>query len=153
MVSVLLQKQFAEEAIRWADLKVPYRHRGETDKGCDCTGLIIGILTKLNKLRNYKRVKYKYDWNIHAGASDIITEELLKIGDFVIDNPEVGDIFLFKFGKCNSHTGIIINDNTFIHSTGGANGYCRRAILKNSQWSSRLVGVIRLNEEKLSKLS
>jgi len=147
-----LQTKFAEEAIIWADKKVPFLHRGETEKGCDCTGMLIGILSKFGKLKSYKRVKYKFDWNLHAGATDIITKELLRIGDFVESEKEPGDILLFRFGKCNSHIGIFIKGNKFVHAAGGSGGFCRYGILKNSQWSKRLVGVIRLNEEKISKL-
>jgi len=147
-----LQKQFAEEAVRWADKKVPFLHRGETDKGCDCTGLIIGVLSKLGKLKNYKRMKYKFDWNIHAGACDIITEELLKVGNFISGEKQKGDILLFRFGRCNSHAGVFIEGNKFVHSTGGSMGFCRYGILKNSQWSKRIAGVIRLDEDKISKL-
>jgi len=141
--------KFAEEAALWADKKVPYLHRGETDRGCDCTGIIIGILTKFGKLKNYKRVKYKIDWNVHENATESITKELLRIGDFVENGPEPGDILLFKFGRCSSHSGIFVGGNKFVHSTGGGQGCCRYGILKNSQWSRRLSGVIRLNENKI----
>jgi len=147
-----LQTRFAEEAVRWADKKVPFVHQGETETGCDCTGLIIGILTKFGKLRNYKRIKYKYDWNLHAGACDIITEELLKIGEFTKEEKISGDILVFKFGKCNSHAGIFIKGNQFVHSVGSGITRCGFGILKNSPWAKRLTGVIRLNEEKISRI-
>jgi len=140
---------FANEARRWAVKKIPYRHMGTTEKGCDCTGLIIGVLNKLGKIKKYKLKKYKFDWNIHSGASDIITEELLKIGDFVFDR-KIGDLFVFRFGKCNSHVGVFLGGYQFAHSVSHAR-YCQIGIVKNSMWHKRLTGVIRLNEEKMAQ--
>jgi len=146
-----LQTKFVEEVINWANKKVPYRHRGVTENGCDCTGLIIGVLNKLGFLKDFKLRKYKYDWNLHAGACDIITDELLRVGDFVSDEMKQGDILIFRFGKCNAHAGIFIGGNQFVHSVVNS-GYCRFGIIKNSPWSKRITGVIRLNEEKIFKI-
>jgi cell wall-associated NlpC family hydrolase len=72
----------AAEAKNW--LGVPYQHRGMTKRGCDCTGLLIGILQLLGYLPNYKLREYPKDWNLHAGAGDYIREEISKIADLVL---------------------------------------------------------------------
>ncbi|GAH75445.1 unnamed protein product, partial [marine sediment metagenome] len=50
MVSLERGREIAEEARKWADAKVPYRHRGVTNEGCDCSGLLIGVMQKLGCL-------------------------------------------------------------------------------------------------------
>lgn len=143
--------KFADEAERWTNMKVPFKHMGTTEKGCDCTGFIIGVLQKLGKFRDYKLRKYKYDWNVHAGACDIITEELLKVGDFTTSR-ERGNILIFRFRNCNAHTGIIMGDSKFAHNM-AAGRHCKFDLIKKSIWFKRLTGVIRLNEEKIAKYS
>ena len=146
-----IRTRFAEEATEWANKKVPYRHRGITEDGCDCSGMIVGILQKLGKVKRFKLRKYKMDWNLHAGACDIITAELLKVGDFV-DNMKIGDVLIFRFGKCDAHAGIYVGGNRFVHSV-STSKYCKFGMTKNSPWSKRLSGIIRLNDEKLAKYS
>ena len=146
------QEKFADEAVKWANIPVPYRHRGLTIRGCDCTGLIIGIAQSLGKLQNYKLRKYKFDWNLHSGACDIITTELENVADRVMKSTiQPGDILIFKFGKCNSHAGVFVGKRTFVHSL--ANYSCQQALLKQSQWSPRWVLTYRFNNEKMAKYS
>jgi len=146
------QEKFADEAIKWANMKVPYRHRGTTTRGCDCTGLIIGIAQSLGKLQSYKLRRYKFDWNMHSGACDIITTELSNVADCVPKSSmQPGDILVFKFGKCNAHAGIFIGNRIFVHSI--ANFCCQRSLLRQSQWSDRWVLTYRFNNEKMVKHS
>ena len=146
-----LKNEIAELAITWAKLHVPYRHRGLTRKGCDCTGLIIGILRELKLLKEYTLPQYKFDWNLHAGASDIITAQLEKVADIVSKSSvQKGDLVVFRFGKCNAHVGIYIKDNLFVHSR--AKQKCKYGCLTNSEWSSRWTKTYRFNETKIGKL-
>ena len=91
------QERYAEEAVRWASIPVPFRHRGLTTRGCDCSGMLVGIAQTLGKLKSYKLRKYKFDWNLHKGACDIITTELEKFADLVQKSPlQPGDIPVFR---------------------------------------------------------
>lgn len=143
-------EKYAEEAIRWANIPVPYRHMGTTIRGCDCSGLLVGLAQSLGRLKNYKLRKYKFDWNLHSGACDIITTELEKFADCVVKSPmQPGDIPVFRFGKCNAHAGIFIGKYVFIHSL--SHHTCQRAIIRNSQWSARWTLTYRLNNEKMAR--
>ena len=147
-----LQTAFAEKAQAWAKENVKYRHRGTTKRGCDCTGLLIGIARELGFLRGYKVRMYPQDWNLHSGASgSFIINELEKFG-YEIPNNEIveGDVVVFRFGKCIAHAGILVNrkSRVFVHSFLTA-GKCQFAILKDSIWSKRWVKSYRLNNEKM----
>lgn len=146
------QERYAEEAIRWANIPVPFRHRGLTTRGCDCSGMLVGIAQVLGKLKSYKLRKYKFDWNLHSGACDIITTELDKFADRVTKSPmQPGDIPVFRFAKCNAHAGVFIKENLFIHSL--SHHCCKYGIIKNSQWSDRWTLTYRLSNEKMARYS
>jgi len=143
-----LRTQLSDTVRLWKNLGVRYEHRGASRNGCDCTGLIIGALREMGYLKNYKLRSYPPDWNLHAKADNYIVDELSKFGD-EIAKPDIGDLVLFYFGRCVAHVGVIIENNLFVH--------CHRkskkvvvSSLYSSQWTRRISGFYRLNEDKLN---
>lgn len=150
-----LQEKFKKEAIIWAKEKVPYLHRGVTKLGCDCTGLIIGIIKSLGYAGSYTLREYPLDWNLHSGRGNYIEEELNKVADEIsMDKMVEGDILAFYFATCLAHTGILVNKNNtmFVHSL-VTSKKCEFAILKNSMWTKRFKKVFRLNDQKIKGFS
>lgn len=143
-----LRTRFCNVAKTWKSLSVKYEHRGTTRKGCDCTGLIIGILQELGYIKDYKLRKYPPDWNLHAFADDHITEEVVKVA-YKIAKPDIGDLVLFYIGRCVAHIGVVIENDLFIHCHRRSKK-CIISSLWNSQWTKRIVGFYRLNEDKLN---
>lgn len=145
-----LQQQFAELAIEWARLKVPYQHRGTTRNGCDCTGLLIGIARELGYLKNYELRNYPPDWNLHNGAGNQVIEELKKFGNKIPKSRAgIGDVVVMNFGKCPAHAGIIVNYSMMMVHALSTNRCCAFGKLRNSMWSSRWRYTFRLDENKL----
>jgi len=145
-----LNVRIAELALQYAKLKVPYEHRGTTRNGCDCTGLIIGICRELGYLNGFVLRQYSKQWNLHAGAGNYVIDELSKIAQRVPNKlATVGDIAVMWFGKCPAHCGIIVKPGPVMVHSLMSNGYCKKSLLKNSQWSSRWLATYRLTEEKL----
>ena len=145
-----ISNAIADRAIEWAKDQVPYRHRGMTRRGCDCTGLIIGIARELKLLKSYTLPMYKMDWNLHNGASDIITRELERVAVLIPkEQLQRGDVVVFRFGKCNAHVGIYLENNLFIHSR--AKQKCKYGCLQKSEWGTRWTMIYRFNERKMSK--
>ena len=145
-------QQYATRAKEWARLGVPYRHRGLTRRGCDCSGMLIGIGQELGKFKSFKLRKYRGDWNMHSGACDIITTELDKVADRVPNvQLGIGDILVFRFGNCDAHAGVFIGDISFVHSV--ANSKCQLGIIRDSKWSSRWTLTYRFNNEKMSQFT
>lgn len=147
-MSQKLRKRFSNTAKVWKELGVKYQHRGTTRRGCDCTGLVIGILQELGYLKDYELRIYPPDWNLHALADDYIMEELEKVA-YKITKPEIGDLVLFHFGKCIAHVGIVIENDLFIHCNRTAKK-CTVSKLNNSPWTKRIIYFYRLNEERLN---
>jgi len=142
-------ERIAREALNW--IGVPYQHRAMTKNGCDCTGLILGVLKTLGYLGNYKVREYPIDWNLHGMADDHIRDELLKVTNEISGSEKLlkGDILLFWFGRCVSHIGIYIGDRQFVHSWRNAKK-CKIAPLMNKNgWASRFDSAYRFDSKKL----
>ncbi len=150
-----LQTKFKEEAIRWAEAKVKYLHRGVSKFGCDCTGLIIGIARSIGYLKAYKLREYSTDWNLHSGKGNYIEEELKRVANEIPKGEMIeGDILIFYFHTCLAHVGILvyIKNCKFVHSYVDSKR-CEFAILHNSMWTKRFKKVYRLDPVKMEKLN
>ena len=146
---MILNLQIAEEARKWAKEKVPYVHRGTTNRGCDCTGLIIGVMRQIGRLTDYQLPYYSRDWNLSKNCSENILNELDRFA-FQVDITEAmpGDILIFRFARANSHAGIHIGGKYFVHSYEKA-GRCTIGVLQNSLWQKRLTRIYRFDETKV----
>ena len=137
----------ADEAMKW--IGTPYSHHAAIyQKGCDCVGLLSGILKRIGYMdKDYKVEYYPKDWMLHRSEEKLIGA--LEKYSVEINRSELsaGDILLFKFGRAISHAGIFLKDNLFIHSwTKNTTGF---AVLKNSLWEERLAKIVRLDYEHL----
>lgn len=142
-----MNNEIVREAWSWQGVK--YQHRGTTQYGCDCTGLIIGVLQELGYLKNYNLRWYPIDWNLHNMADNYIIEELEKYADKVTD-PKAGDVIVFNFGKCPAHAGIILDDKVFIHSFVTA-GRCILSPLNSQKWRKRIHSYYRFSLDKINE--
>lgn len=142
--------EIARKAIEYAEIGVPYQHRGMTRNGCDCTGLIIAICRELGFLKEFVLRPYKEDWNCHAGAGYQIIEELEKVGERVPNRESgIGDIPVMWFDKYPCHCGIIVKPGPVIVHSLKSNKHCKKSVLRNSNWSKRWLMTYRLIEKKL----
>jgi len=146
-----LQQQIVDRAREWADKAVPYLHRGHSEAGVDCSGLLVGIIQSLGYLKDFEMPLYPFDWNLHDCKHNFLLEYLpvycVKVSILDMDP---GDILLFRFGKQVSHAGILLNDKDglFVHCYyPRGTGY---ATLQSMKWGSRLVEVWRIDEAKLT---
>ena len=141
-----LNERIVEEAIKWKGVK--YQHRSTTKQGCDCTGLVVGVMQALGYMKNYEMRNYPSDWNLHSMADNYILEEIKRFADRVVDMKS-GDIILFRFGKCIAHAGILLENRLFIHNHKNA-GKCNLSSLSGAnKWARRFVGAYRFNIDKL----
>lgn len=148
-----LAEQFKQGAIDFARRKVPYQHRGTSGFGCDCTGLIIALARRAGFMKRYTLRFYEPDWNMHARGPEYVANDLLLIADEVPKSEaRPGDIVAFRFGKRLAHTGILIENNLFIHAIAGI-GRVSISALHGTQWSKRWSKAYRLNEDKMAKFS
>lgn len=101
------------EAYKW--IGTPYRQQGDK-KGVavDCSMLLVRCFVDTGILEDFDPRPYPSDWYLHKSE-----ERYLKWMETVgseIKNPQPGDIILFKFGRCFSHSGIISRPGYIIHA-------------------------------------
>lgn len=146
-----MRDKIVQLAKEYAESNVPYVHRGHSRKGCDCTGILLAIIQEIGFMRDYILPYYPEDWNLHKSRENILNE-IKKVADRIeLAKASVGDILLFQFGRCISHTGILVKPNLFVHCYKQA-GKCRYGVLRNSMWQKRLIMAYRVNEEKIKDI-
>jgi len=145
-----IQEQIAEKAKEWANDKVRYKHRGHTRNGCDCSGLLVGVMRELGYLKNFKMPNYPVDWNLHGFKykHNYLTEKICKYAYKIpMNEKQPGDVLLFKYLKVICHSGIYVGNELFVHS------YVLRPVcygtLRNSRYGKWLEEVWRVDERKL----
>ena len=109
----MTREAVVEEAKTW--LRTPYHHyAGVKGKGTDCAFILIKVYAAVGMIEEFTPPVYPLDWALHRG-------EEMYLG-FVekyahrVETPRAGDVVLYKFGRCVSHAGIIIDDKTIIHA-------------------------------------
>lgn len=147
MNRAMLAEEIVKEAHRWAKIKVPYRHRGVSENGCDCAGLIVGILKKLGFLQSYNLPPYPRGWD-KLRESNYLIEEISKFGHEIMkQDTQSGDILLFCFNRKMMHAAVCIGNAMFVHC------YQRCAVkidtVMTSEWTPRWATTYRLDPEKL----
>lgn len=148
-----LGERIAEIAVRFAKARVPYRHRGTSKTGVDCTGLIIAVMREAGYMGGYRLREYGVDWNLHDTATEQILEELCRMGaETKKHETRPGDIVLFRFARAISHAGIYVSKpGLFVHAYKAA-GRCRFGSLVKSNWGRRWVVSWRLEAAMVEQL-
>lgn len=117
------QNRILEEAYTW--LGTPYRYAGEEKgKGVDCSGMVMMVYYKVTGIKLPRNSAKQADYCKRIKASDA----------------KPGDLVFFATGRDKnkiSHVGIVIDDETFIHSSSSkgvviskfSNDYYRRTLI------------------------
>lgn len=102
-----------DEALTW--LGTPYHHQGRVKGvGVDCGTLICEVYEKVGLMDYLDPRPYPPDWHMHQMGEQYL--EHIKSVCFEVNEPQPGDIVLYKIGKCVSHGAIVIEWPTIIHS-------------------------------------
>jgi len=110
-----------EEAQSW--LGTPFHHKGRVKGvGCDCGGFIYEVFGKfVPSIKPFPK-SYAEDWSVHQGQ-ELYLNFVQKY--FTRTNkPQIGDIAVFKFGRCFSHGAIHTGDGRYIHAWGRTEHGC-----------------------------
>lgn len=136
--------KIVEEAKSW--IGTPYHSMARLKGiGVDCGQLLIGVYENVGLIHNIDTGSYTQDWHLHR-SEEMYLHWVEKYCEKV-DSLEIGDILLFKFGRCISHGGIYIGDNIIIHSyvnLGVIYSEINDAMLCDKKGRSRLAGIYRI---------
>jgi len=101
------------EAKTW--LGTPYHNQASIKGvGVDCAWLLMCVYSNVGIINKEDLGSYASDWHLHRSDENYLN--FVRARAKQVDVPDVGDIALFRFGRCVSHGGIMINDDTLIHA-------------------------------------
>lgn len=102
-----------DEARSW--LRTPYINCGDVKGvGVDCAMLLVRVYCDLGLVPAFDPRPYSPDWFLHRDEE----KYLGWIKDYAepVDDPQPGDVVLFKFGRTVSHGGIVVAPDLMIHA-------------------------------------
>ena len=110
------QQAVVEEARSW--LRTPYCHQGRVKgAGIDCAMILADVYHAVGLIPYIDPRPYPPDWHMHK-SDERYLGWVHQYADRV-QTPEPGDVVLYKYGRCVSHGGIVIDWPTIIHSYSG----------------------------------
>lgn len=127
----------------WNDyIGIPYKLKGRDRTGIDCWGLVRLIYSE-----QYGKFLPSYDVD-YSNSNDQIVKDLFSAGKDTwkeVDVHQEGDVCLFRVFGAETHVGIMLSDDKFIHAIQG-NSVGIESIL-SSKWNKRFVGYYRFVED------
>lgn len=137
------ESQERQDLLR-AELKkwmyAPWRHHSCSINGTDCIGLLYGVFCNVGAFdRNVVTIPpYSRDWHLHS-TQEILMHNLKNTDVLVEMGTETdrmnGDVFVFRYGKAESHVGIYFNREIY-HSV--TNLYVIKSPFKENGFYSKI---------------
>ncbi|MDA8095593.1 MAG: NlpC/P60 family protein [Betaproteobacteria bacterium] len=101
------------EAHSW--LRTPYHHRGRIKgAGVDCAMLLAEVFERTGLVSRVDPGNYPPDIMMHQEKEEYL--RWLKRYGHEVGSPQPGDVVAYKYGRCFSHGGIVVNWPTIIHA-------------------------------------
>ena len=135
-----------DEARGWVG--TPYHHHARVKgAGVDCGMLLIEVYARAGVVPQFDPGDYSPQWFLHR-------DEDLYLGwveRFCVptEEPQPADIALFKFGRTNSHAGIIIDWPLMIHAYRESRSVVYEDVSASGEIKGRLTGFWRVKDEWL----
>lgn len=129
-----MRERVIKEAKTW--LGTPYHHQAAIKgAGVDCAQILVEVYAAVGVVDKIDVGDYPHDWHLHRSEEKYLwwVEKYCSR----IEEPSMGDIALFTFGRCVSHAAIIISwPDELIHS------YIRQGVVLASANDAELRGRI-----------
>ena len=108
-----IREQIVEEAKTW--LGTPYHHMAQVKgAGVDCAQILLAVYRAVGLVPEIDVGYYPQDWHFHR--SDERYLGWIKQYAVQVTEPQMGDVALFRFGRCVSHGAIVLDQHNVIHS-------------------------------------
>jgi NlpC/P60 family putative phage cell wall peptidase len=109
-----LREAVVTEAHTW--LRTPYHHMGGIKGGgTDCLMLLAAVYEAVGAIPPVAVPFYPPDWNLHRDAERYL-EGVARYAREIEGPPGVGDVAVFKFGRCFAHGAIVVAWPRLIHA-------------------------------------
>lgn len=103
-----------DEAMSW--LGTPYHHHGRLKGiGVDCAMLLAEVYERAGVIERVDAGVYPCEWHLHQNE-ELFIDWLKHVGAQPVDDPQVGDVAIFRYGRTFSHGGILVAPFAVLHS-------------------------------------
>ena len=108
------RKRVIDEAVTW--LRTPWHHNAKVKgAGVDCAQFLLGVYSGAGLVKDYDTGPYSKDWMLHN--SEEVFLGFIERDMVQVDAPQVGDVIMYRFGRCFSHGAILVEPPArIIHS-------------------------------------
>ena len=103
------------EARSW--IGTPYHHAADVKgAGVDCAMLLVRVYADLGFVEPFDPRPYPPDWMLHRSEERYLGFLLARAGR--VERPGLGDVMLFRVGRCFAHGGIVsaLNPLRIVHA-------------------------------------
>ena len=103
------------EAESW--LKTPFHHRQcIKGAGVDCAMFLYSVFNNTGLVPDIEIEEYPHDWHMHRDGERFLSH-IMKYANWIPDPPYLpGDVLMYKYGRCFSHSAIIVSWPMIIHA-------------------------------------
>ncbi len=135
-----MEERLVRECREWIGTK--WAH-GVALKGykTDCVQFIVAVYQRLGLLDPaFRTRKYARDWALHNSESALLAElekHAVKVG---LKEFRIGDIVVFRYGRCASHAAVYIGEGRIVHAV------IRKGVIESplSEYAARMHSAWRL---------
>lgn len=108
-----LRAAVVAEALTWEGTR--YWNLGDTKgAGVDCCMLLIRAWVDAGVVEPFDPRPYPPQWHLHRDEERYLN--WLRLAAVEVDEPQVGDVVLWRFGRCFSHSAILVSPGVVIHA-------------------------------------
>lgn len=125
------------EARSW--IGTPYHHAADVkNQGVDCAMLLVRVYCDLGLLEPFDPRPYTRDWFLHRNEERYLGFLLARSKE--VRSPGLGDIVLFRMGRCFAHAGIAsrVDPLNIIHAFANSGRVVEDIVHANPELASRL---------------
>jgi cell wall-associated NlpC family hydrolase len=102
------------EARSWVG--TPYHHlAGVKGEGVDCAMLLCEVLRTVGLVpADYDPRPYPVQWFLHRSEERFVSQLLERARR--TEDPQPGDIAMYRFGRCAAHGAFVVDDELIVHA-------------------------------------
>ena len=138
-MTCLTRAAVVAEARSW--IGTPYHHAADVKgHGVDCAMLLVRVYCDLNLVEPFDPRPYTRDWFLHRNEERYLGFLLARSKE--VRSPGLGDIILFRMGRCFAHAGIVsrVDPLNIVHAFANSGRVVEDIVHANPELASRLKG-------------
>ena len=117
----------------------PYHHMADIKGvGVDCAMLLVRVYCDLGLVGRFDPRPYTQDWMMHRNEERYLGFLLKRAR--MVETPDLGDVVLFRIGRCFAHGGIVVKAEplTIIHAFMPAGVVLEDEVARSAELAERL---------------